>query len=138
MIEDTIVPPFCEVVSSRGDIKDKVVKIKSTLLYDLPLNDNTAQALLLFRSHCIKEREYMLSLQKWAGVELKDRELAKYFKQQAAHHMKNYRAACLLIPLYCALPDIPGDCTYQEFYNWPIELAPHVWQVIMFTTWLLP
>ena len=71
-------------------------------------------------------REEMLQFQKQCSKD--DRDGARFFKAEATDALKEYRAACLMLPLFQANP--PGDALFDPVWNWPIELAPWVDRVI--------
>jgi hypothetical protein len=73
------------------------------------------------RKAAAARRDDMLSCQKEFG---KDREFAKFFKNEASDALKEYRAACLILGLVACEP--PGDSHYVELKNWPIDLAPWI------------
>lgn len=93
------------------------------------LSDGVAsvEAIDLARKGAVSRRDEMLAFQKMCG-EARDREGAKFFKEEAADALKEYRAACLLLPLF--MSDPPGDCPYKEEYEWPVEIAPWIDRVI--------
>jgi len=89
----------------------------------LPTGIDAAETIDTARKAAVARRDEMLAFQKACG-EARDREGAKFFKEEAADALKEYRAACLLLPLFMCEP--PGDCPYKEEYEWPIEIAPWI------------
>ena len=75
----------------------------------------------------INQRDLMVEYQKMCGAS-KDIEGAKFFKEEARHALKMYRAACLLIPWFSppAGKDYPGDCVLKDPYDFPEELFSHL------------
>lgn len=105
-------------VSTRGDHGEgKVQK------YQFPLGflDTTHAHEIVgeLRKHYARERDEMLTHQKQCGA-ARDVEGAKFFKHEAQHFMKLYRACCLLLPHVAN--EYPGDCEYRDPYEWGEEL----------------
>lgn len=67
----------------------------------------------------MRHREEVLAFQKDCASR-KDIEGARFFKEEAAHAMKHYRAACLLLPQ--VQNEVPGDCKFRDPYEFPPEL----------------
>lgn len=68
-------------------------------------------------------RDDMLAYQKQCSAN-KDREGARFFKEEAADAMKMYRAACLLLPFYAREPR--GDCPLRDLYEIGPEMFFHL------------
>jgi hypothetical protein len=77
------------------------------------------------RKEALKHRELMLAFQKEAG-KAGDRETAKFFKEEAAEAMKDYRGACLVLG---HLRTDLGDCPFRYHTDWPLELIDHAVRV---------
>lgn len=75
--------------------------------------------LLAIRKEQIALRDECLALQKKYGKD--DRELAKYYSNEAREALKVYRAVCMLIPYWVANPS--KDCPVVHRLDWPIELS---------------
>lgn len=93
----------------------------------LPQCDGIGEMLDVARREKAADRDHFLALQKEAGA-ARDRDMARFWKEEAADALKEYRALCLVIPYYVAQP--PGDCPYRPEWEWPTELAPWIDRVI--------
>ena len=109
----------------RDGSKDYVWKIK--LPGYMPLHEGCAGAVGNMRKTAAARRDLMIAYQKDCA-KAKDIEGAKFFKEESADALKEYRAACLMLPLFDANP--PGDCQYKPVWEWPVELAPWVDRVV--------
>lgn len=69
-------------------------------------------------------RDDLIGYQKECGKR-GDREGARFFKEEAAHALKTYRAACLMLGQYGSKP-LPGDSPTRDTWDWPQELFPHI------------
>lgn len=83
-----------------------------------------AQAIDEFRRASINRRDEMMAFQKQNST---DREAARFFKDEARDALKDYRAACLVLPYYTS--DVPGDCPVVAVSKWPVELEHHIRRV---------
>lgn len=95
--------------------------------WDTPTEEN-AKYLLKERKEYQQLHESLISEQK----KTKDREHAKFLKEEAREALKMYRAACLLIPWYTN--DYPGDCKVSELRNAPKELLPYMCRLEAFAS----
>lgn len=111
-------------MSSRSD---NTLSWKCRVPYYLGGDADTGGKINTVRKAAQARRDEMLTFQKECGSR-RDAEGAKFFKLEAADALKEYRAACLLLPLFMCEP--PKDCPYREEYEWPIELASWVDRVI--------
>lgn len=91
------------------------------------IGDECAERVRAERIRWLRHREDILELQKVCGA-ARDREGARFFKEEASYALKCYRAACLLLPYVDA--NLPGDCIYREPKDFPIELAPMIRQIL--------
>jgi hypothetical protein len=73
------------------------------------------------RKEALQRREQMLSFQKSAG-QAGDRDMARFFKDEAAEAMKDYRGACLVLG---HLRTDLGDCPFRYHTDWPLEIVDH-------------
>ena len=93
--------------------------------YGLPIcmlvADDVVDVIDGVRRRAIQRRDEMLAMQKEFGAAGR-RDDAKWAKTEATDALKEYRAACLIMPLFCCEP--PKDCPYREEWEWPVELAP--------------
>lgn len=87
----------------------------------MPDGESSADLVNDMRKAAVVRRDEMLAFQKACGAS-KDVEGAKFFKGEAADALKEYRAACLILPWLMA--EAPKDCPVRESYEWPVELAP--------------
>lgn len=110
----------------RGDdSKDAVWKIQ--IPHFLPSGPEIADRVGAVRKARAADRDDFLALQKACGAR-GDRDGARFFKEAAGDALKEYRAACLVLPLLEANP--PGDCPCRPEWEWPVELAPWVDRII--------
>lgn len=109
------------VKAGRGPIDDPPLP-----KYVLPhFFDLCPEKLETARVSATRHRDEMVAAQKQCGAE-KDREGAKFFKEEAADAMKMYRAACLLLPWYTQ--DVGGDCPLRDLY----EIGPELFWNLCF------
>jgi len=104
------------------DKKHPLVRQQATEMANhlLALFDEDAiEALDRVRREEAQHAEQMKAAQKAAG---RDRELAAFFKQEAAFALKTYRGACLVLG---QLITDKGDCEHKRTCEWPIEIIPH-------------
>lgn len=92
----------------------------------LNMDSDGADLVRSMRRQALARRDEMLAFQKQNAS---DRVYARFFKEEAADALKEYRAACLLLPHFTH-GDLPGDCKYMPTWDWPIELAPWTDRVI--------
>lgn len=71
------------------------------------------------RREAAQTAEQMKAAQKNAG---RDRAWASFFKEEAAHALKTYRGACLVLGHFVT---DKGDCPARPTSNWPAEIVPH-------------
>lgn len=80
----------------------------------------TAQDRILdVRKFAIQRRDEMLAFQKVAAKE-RDFETARFASDEAAHHLKHYKACLYVIPWL--LNEFPKDCRQERREEWPMEL----------------
>lgn len=117
-------PPGAGVYAtlSRAEGEEPVWKYRSPQYVSLDV-DKLDQ----IRREAQRRREEMIELQKWCG-KAGDRDGARFFREEAADAMKEYRAACLHLSKWACDP--PGDCREPEEWNWPAELAPWLSRVV--------
>lgn len=87
--------------------------------------DELLDALNDIRKAAALHREAMLGFQKECGAR-KDIKGAKFFKEEAAEALKEYRGACACIGHL--RPDWLGDCPYVESKAIPPEIVPYVYR----------
>lgn len=78
------------------------------------------------RVAAIKRRDEMAALKVQFGKS-GDRDTSRFFKEEEADALKEYRAVCLLLPWYTQ--DIGGDCPVRDFYAVGPELFPYLCRV---------
>lgn len=88
--------------------------------------DETLEALNEIRRTAALHREAMLGFQKECGAR-KDVNGAKFFKEEAAEALKEYRGACVCIGIL--RPGWLGDCPEVESKAIPPEIVPYVYRV---------
>ncbi len=86
--------------------------------YRLPIGAGDCD-ILAVRKRAVQRRDEMLALQKVAAKE-RDFETARFFSDEAAHHLKHYKACLFVAPLLVS--DLPGDCRNIRREEWPMEL----------------
>lgn len=79
------------------------------------------------RRSAVARRDEYVALQKEFGL-ARDRDGAKWAKDEATDALKEYRAACLVLGTLLCHP--PGDSLYRPEWEWPVELAPWLNRVI--------
>ena len=86
-----------------------------------------ADAVDAMRHGAILRRDEYIARQKEFGA-MRDRESAKWAKDEATDALKEYRAACLILGnLLC---DPPGDSLWKPEWEWSLDLAPWLDRVI--------
>lgn len=78
-----------------------------------------------------RDHEEFRALQKFCSSS-GDRDGARFFREEAADALKEYRAACLVLPYTMAEP--PGDCPVVPEWDWPVELAPWIDRIVWAVT----
>ena len=73
------------------------------------------------RKDALQRREQMLAFQKAAGA-AGDRDTARFFKEEAAEAMKDYRGACLVLGY---LRTDLGDCPFRYHADWTLEIVDY-------------
>lgn len=107
------------ITRGRGGINDDPVpKYGLPCAYDLcPIK------LEAYRKAAARRRDDMIALQKECGAR-QDREGARFFKEEAADALKEYRAVCLLLPWYTQ--EAGGDAPLRDLYEIGPELFPYL------------
>lgn len=104
-------------------IKSPAEDAKSTRMvprYRFPADWEAARDRILdVRKKAIRLRDEMLAFQKAASRD-RDFETARFFSDEAAHHLKHYRACTFLAPWL--LNDVPNDCRLVDREEWAMEL----------------
>lgn len=77
---------------------------------------------LNWRKQLREDREECLKAQKEAA-KAKDYDLARYWSDVAKQRMTDYRAICLVLG-HIGWDELPGDCEWRDYLEWPKELAP--------------
>lgn len=128
IIEKTRNPPAgvnIGLEDRRDGEKGCVWKIK--LPDFLPISGDYGERIDVERKAAAARRDEMLTLQRQCGA-AKDTAGARFFKDEATDALKEYRAACLLLPLWKC--ETPGDSQFKPVWEWPIELAPWIDRVV--------
>lgn len=107
--------------ATRGDIKDGLVE-KYVLPEFFDLDPGFLEAC---RLAAIRRREEMATFKSECGKR-GDRDGARFFKEEEADAMKEYRAACLLLPWYT---EARGDAPIRDLYEIGPELFPYLSRV---------
>lgn len=109
--------PLYWTMPRNGD-KESVQKYTLPVFFELcpvKLNSLRKDAIIgrdqmsAFKDQCMKQR---------------DINGARFFKEEAADYMKEYRAACILLPWYSQ--DVGGDCLLRDLYEIGPELFPYL------------
>lgn len=82
------------------------------------------------RKSAVARRDHYIALQKEFGAD-RDRESARWAKDEATDALKEYRAACLILGHLLCEP--PGDSPFAPEWEWPVELAPWLDRVLRFS-----
>lgn len=90
----------------------------------LPLDADKVDAI---RRGAVLRRDEYVALQKELGS-ARDREGARWAKDEATDALKEYRSACLVLGMLICDP--PGDSLFKPEWEWPVELAPWIDRVI--------
>mgnify|MGYP000523576400 FL=1 len=79
------------------------------------------------RRAAVSRRDEFVSMQKDFGL-ARDRESARWAKDEATDALKEYRASCLVLGHLLCEP--PGDSQFKPEWEWPVELAPWIDRVL--------